>query len=43
MRLGGKSDFQGSGVEASERTCRSRYAQDPRFGHQVATLAHFDV
>ena len=30
-------------METRERTCRSRFARDSGFGHQVATVAHIDV
>ena len=39
----GGAYFRGSGVEASERTCRSRHVRDTRRGYQVATVAHIDV
>ena len=34
--------FRESDVETSERTCRSGDVWDPRFRHQVATVAHLD-
>ena len=38
-----ESDLRGSDVEASERTNKSGYVRNQRFGHQVTAMAHLDI
>ena len=38
-----EADLRSTDLETSERTCRSRDARDPKFGHRVAAVAHFGV
>ena len=38
-----EADLRNADMETGERTCRSRHVRDPRPGHPVGAVAHFDV